>query len=45
MAIAGGLLVLFAHGAGRLGARCVAARLHVVRWRGPKADSAAPRES
>ena len=44
MAIAGGLLVLFAHGAGAWALDAVPAFAR-GRWRGPKAESAAPRES
>jgi putative oxidoreductase len=44
IAIAGGLLVLFAHGAGAWALDALPAFAR-GRWRGPKADSAAPRES
>ena len=44
MAIAGGLLVLFAHGAGAWALDALPAFAR-GRWRGPKAESAAPRES
>lgn len=44
IAIAGGLLVLFAHGAGAWALDALPAFAH-GRWRGPKAESAAPRES
>ena len=44
IAIAGGLLVLFAHGAGAWALDALPAFAR-GRWRGPKAESAAPRES
>jgi putative oxidoreductase len=44
IAIAGGLLVLFAHGAGAWALEALPAFAR-GRWRGPKAESAAPRES
>jgi len=44
LAIAGGLLVLFARGAGAWAIDALPAFAH-GRWRGPKAESAAPRES
>jgi putative oxidoreductase len=44
IAIAGGLLVLFAHGAGTWALEALPAFAR-GRWRGPKAESAAPRES
>ena len=44
MAIAGGLLVLFAHGAGAWALDALPAFAR-GRWRGPKAESAPPHES
>ena len=44
IAIAGGLLVLFAHGAGAWALDALPAFAR-GRWRGPKAESAPPRES